>query len=78
MKLIKNIEDFDIFVDSMPSIYRNVQETDTAYVYTNYQIHIIGGDYGLCDRAVLEKVDSCYDKITHEITNTGTDIKSVV
>ena len=77
LEKVKNIEDFDIFVDSRPSIYRNVQETDTAYVYTNYQIHIIGGDYGLCDRVVLEKVDSCYDKTTHEITNTGTDIKSV-
>ncbi len=46
-------------------------------MYTSYQIYVVGGDYGLCDTVVLEKVDSCYDKITHEITDTKTVIKSV-
>lgn len=77
LEKVKAIEGFYGSVNSMPSIYRDVQETDTAYVYTNYQIYVIGGDYGLCDEAVLMKVDSYYDKTTHEINDTRTTIKSV-
>ncbi len=64
-------------INTVPSIYRNVQETDTAYVYTSYEIWGVGGDYGLCDKAVLMKADHYYDKTTHEIASTRTTIKSV-
>lgn len=77
LEKMKNIKDFYASVSGVPNIYRNIQETDTAYVYTSYQIYVVGGDYGLCDTVVLEKVDSCYDKITHEITDTKTVIKSI-
>lgn len=77
LEKVKAIGDFYSSVNSMPSIYRNVQETDTAYVDTNYLIYIVGGDYGLCDEAVLMKADKYYDKTTHEITDTKTTIKSV-
>ncbi|MDE7253557.1 MAG: hypothetical protein K2O32_11535 [Acetatifactor sp.] len=73
----KAIGDFYGFVNSRPSIYRDVQETDSAYVDTNYLIYIIGGDYGVRDVAELMRVDKYYDKITHEITSTSTTIKSV-
>lgn len=77
LEKVKAIGDFYGSVNSMPSIYRDVQETDTAFVYTNYQIYIVGGDYGLYDEAVLMRVDSYYDKTTHEINNTSTTIKRV-
>ena len=64
-------------INTVPSIYRNVQETDTSYVYTSYEIWGVGGDYGLCDKAVLMRMDRYYDKTTHEITDTRTTIKSV-
>lgn len=74
---VKAIGDFYASVNSIPSIYKNVQETATAYVDTNYLIYIVGGDYGLCDEAVLRKTDKYYDKTTHEITYTEMTIKSV-
>lgn len=77
LEKVKAIEDFYGSINSIPSIYRNVQDTAAAYVYTNYLIYIVGGEYGLCDEAVLRKVDNYYDKTTHEITSTETPIKSV-
>lgn len=77
LEKVKAIGDFYGSVNSMPSIYRDVQETDTSFVYTNYQIYIVGGDYGVYDEAVLMKTDSNYNKTTHEITDTRTTIKSV-
>lgn len=77
LEQVKAIGDFYGSVNSRPSIYRDVQETNTSYVYTNYLIYIVGGDFGICDEAVLMRVDKYYDKTTHEIKATSTTIKSV-
>ncbi|MBD5130637.1 MAG: hypothetical protein HDT43_12070 [Ruminococcaceae bacterium] len=59
------------------TVYREVGETENAYIYTSYMINTIGGDWGLCDRAELRKYDNIFDKTTHEQSSKETCIRSV-
>lgn len=44
---------FDIFNKEI-KIVRKIIETDDSFIYDFYSVEKIGGDYSLCDRAVLE------------------------
>lgn len=70
-------EDFDLQCSQEPCIFRQLTENEEEYIYTAYLIRIIGGDYGMCDEAVLYKYDAVYNKETHKINNVDTIIKGV-
>ena len=59
------------------TVYREVGETENAYIYTSYMIDTIGGDWGLCDRAVLRRYDNIFDKTTHEQSIDETCVRKV-
>lgn len=59
------------------TVYREVGETENAYIYTSYMIVTVGGDYGLCDMAELIRYDNIFDKTTHEQSSSETCVRRV-
>lgn len=60
---------FDIINwDSARIIRREFEETDNEYIYIYYRVSITGGDWGLNDQAVIEKIKYVVDKATGVIT----------
>ena len=74
---VKAVEDFNLQCKQEPCIFKQVTENEEEYIYTAYLVRIIGGDYGMCDEAVLYKYDAVYNKETHKINNVDTIIKGV-
>ncbi|MBD5383584.1 MAG: hypothetical protein HDR72_01115 [Ruminococcaceae bacterium] len=73
---VKAEMDLMISLDGL-TVYREVGETENAYIYTSYVINTIGGDWGLCDRAELRRYDNIFDKTTHEQSSGETCVRSV-
>lgn len=57
------------------AIYREVSETDDAFIYSLYDAAMEPGDYGECGKAFLMRYDSIYDKETHVITGKSVRLK---
>lgn len=57
------------------AIYRELSETDGAFVYSLYDTAMEPGDYGCCGKAYLMRYDIIYDKETHEITSNAVKLK---
>lgn len=60
------------------AIYREVSETDDAFIYSVYDTAMEPGDYGECGKAYLLRHDSIYDKATHVITGKTTKLRETL
>lgn len=74
LESVKAEEDFKLSLCG-GAIYREVSETDGAFVYSLYDTAMEPGDYGCCGKAYLMRYDIIYDKETHEITGNAVKLK---
>ncbi len=56
-------------------VYREVSETDDAFIYSLYGVTTETGEPGECFRACLARHDHIYDKETHVLSDKGVILK---